>query len=59
VDQYANSVIRKHHEPGNLIASGHDDSEQGREIRELQRSLADRIRNLQRGTQHRPPDETA
>lgn len=49
MEQYANSLIRKHRKLGDQIASGHDDSEQMRALKILQRSLAERIRNHQRG----------
>tara|TARA_R110002033_G_scaffold163363_1_gene200551 strand:+ start:586 stop:765 length:180 start_codon:yes stop_codon:yes gene_type:complete len=59
VEEYARSLIRKHHKLGNQIAHGHDNSEQVRELRELQRSLAERIRKIQRGTYYRQTSETA
>jgi hypothetical protein len=59
VEQYANSLNRKHRNPGNRMASRHDNSEQVRELRELQRNLAERIRKIQRGAQCRQQSETA
>ena len=59
MEQYAKSLIRKRHNLGNQIASGHDNSEQVRELRELQSSLAERIREMQRGTYYRQPSQTA
>ncbi|NCN85953.1 MAG: hypothetical protein GW808_13290 [Sphingomonadales bacterium] len=49
MEQYANSLIRKDHKLAKPIANNRDNSEQVRELRELQRNLADRIRKIQRG----------
>lgn len=59
MEKYTNSLIRKHRKVENRIASGHDDSEQIRELKELQRSLAERIRNNQRGAQRSQASDTA
>lgn len=59
MEQYTNSLIRKHRKLDDQIANCHDHDEQVRELRELQRSLAERIRKIQRGTQYRRPIETA
>lgn len=47
--QHANSSIPEHHELAKRIANGHENSEQWRELKELQRNLADRIRKIQHG----------
>lgn len=59
MEQYTNSLIRKHRKLGDRIASRPDSTEQARELRELQRSLAERIRKIQRAAQYRRPSETA
>jgi hypothetical protein len=59
VEQDTNSLNRRHRKLGNRMASRHDNSEQVRELRELQRSLAERIRKIQRGAQCRQQSETA
>jgi hypothetical protein len=59
VEQYSNSLNRKHRKLGNRMASRHDNSEQVRELRELQRNLAERIRKIQRGAQCQQQSETA
>lgn len=58
MEQYANSLIRKHRKLGNQIASGHDDSEQMRALKILQRDLAERIRKHQRGVQRSQANKT-
>ena len=52
MEQHANSSIREHHKLAKRIANGHENSEQLRELKELQRNLADRIRKIQRGGQY-------
>ena len=59
MEQYTNSLIRKHRKLGDQIAGRHDHGEQVRELRELQRSLAERIRKIQRGARYSRPSETA
>jgi len=59
VEQYTNSLIRKHRKLDARIANRDDHVEQARELKELQRSLAERIRKIQRGTQYHRPGETA
>ncbi|CAO1650250.1 hypothetical protein [Parasphingorhabdus sp. NYA22] len=59
MEQYTNSLIRKHRKLGDRIANRDDHVEQVRELRGLQRSLAERIRKIQRGAQYHRPSETA
>ena len=59
MEQYANSLIRKDHKLAKPVANNRDNSEQVRELRELQRNLADRIRKIQRGAQYSQPSENA
>lgn len=59
MEQYTNSLIRKHRKPGDRITNRHDHLGQVRELRELQRSLAERIRKIQRGAQYHRPGEIA
>lgn len=59
MEDYANSLTRKHRKPGDRSAGKHDDSEQVRKLRELQHSLAERIRNHQSGDQHFSASDTA
>lgn len=59
MEQYANSLIRKHRKLDHRIANRDDHVEQARELRELQRNLAERIRKIQLGTQYHRPGETA
>lgn len=56
--EYTNSLIGKHRKPGARIMSGHDNCEQMRELKELQRSLAQRILRHQRGVQPGRANET-
>lgn len=51
MEQYTNSQIRKHRKLGDQIAISHDNCEQMRKLKILQRSLAERIRKQQRGVQ--------
>lgn len=53
------SLIRKRHKPVNRIASGHDNGEQMRELRKLQRNLAGRIRKVRRSAPYSQPNKTA
>jgi len=59
VGKYTSNLIRNHSKSGNPTTSSHDHSEQVRELRELQRSLAERIRQVQLGARYHPPRETA
>ncbi len=58
MERYNNSLIRKYRNLQNRIASGHDESEQIRELEELQRSLAERIRKMERVARHGQENET-
>ncbi|NRD90266.1 hypothetical protein C8024_13550 [Sphingopyxis sp. BSNA05] len=59
MEQYSNSLIRKHRKLGDQIANHKDHGEQVRELQRLQRSLAERIRKIQRGAAYRQQGETA
>lgn len=59
MEQYSNSLIRKHRKLGDQIATHKDHGEQIRELKRLQRSLAERIRKIQRGAAYLPRGETA
>ncbi|WP_373492227.1 hypothetical protein [Parasphingorhabdus sp.] len=57
--KYTSSLIQKHSNSRSRIETGHDHGEQVRELRELQRGLAERIRRMQLGAQYRQPRHSA
>lgn len=59
MEQYTSRLIRKQRKPENRVASSDDHSEQVRELKELQRSLAERIRQIQLGAEHNQAGKTA
>jgi hypothetical protein len=59
VAKYTSSLIQKHSNSHSRIETGYDHGEQVRELRELQRGLAERIRRIQLGAQYQRPRESA
>ncbi|WP_417595618.1 hypothetical protein [Parasphingorhabdus sp.] len=59
MEEYNNSPIQKRGKPGDRIATGHDNEEQRRALKMLQRSLAERIRKQQLETQGGQTDRNA